>query len=100
MMPSTAPATRLQVLTCAARMRRTGHVYLISVETASSAVATPSVTHDVTVCSTAAHTAMAPNTSTVPGSSGTTMPTRPTKMTSAATTMPPVLTVVSRAPTG
>ena len=35
MMPSTAPATRLHVLTSAARMRRTGHRYLINVETAN-----------------------------------------------------------------
>ena len=48
-------------------MRRIGHMYLISVVAPSSAVTTPSVTHDVTLCSTTAQTAIAPNTNSDAG---------------------------------
>src|SRR5882757_9429167 len=92
MMPSIAPATRVNVPTSAARMRRIGHKYLINVEAASTAATTPRVTHAVTLSSTTAQTAIAPNTRRMPGISGTTMPTSPTAITSATRTMPAVLT--------
>ena len=52
--------------------------------------ATPSTTQDVAVWTATAHTAIARNTSKPPGSTGTTMPTRPIAMTSATSTVPKV----------
>src|SRR5690349_3794769 len=91
MMPTIAPAARLSVRTSAARIRFTGQVYLINVATPSSAATTPSVTHAVMLFSPTAHTTIATNTSSVPGNSGTTMPTIPTAIASATRTMPAAL---------
>ena len=66
-MPSTAPINRVPVPTSAARMRRIGHMYLISVVAPISTVTTPSVTHAVTLCSTTAHTTIAAYTSSDAG---------------------------------
>src|SRR5581483_68056 len=95
--PTTPPIRRVDVGTAARRIRRTGHRYLTAVVVATIAVTIPSVTHDATVCTTTAHTAIAAYTNSIPGSSGRTIPTSPTAIASPTRSSPAAL-ITARAP--
>src|SRR4051794_10268759 len=78
---NTAPSSSVDAGTPEPLSRLPGTAYFTTVPPASSASATPAHTHAVAPRVSIAQSTMAPPTSSDPGSSGTTTPTTPTRIT-------------------
>src|SRR4051794_17485891 len=85
-MPSSPPATTELLGTPTALRRRPGRAYLTMPPTTRSVVTVANTSHPVVDCASAAHTSTAPRIRIDPGRTGTTMPTRPTRMASPTST--------------
>ena len=91
MMPSTAPAAMLRPLTSAAHPAHRPQI--LHQDSRAEHRGDHTQHHqDAVVRTTTAHTAIAAQTNSVPGSNGTKMPTKPTAMANATRISPPVLT--------
>src|SRR4051794_15934607 len=89
-MATNPPTTSERLGTPSARNRRPGIVYLTIWPAAINEVATPTIAQPAAVPTVKPHTTMAAQTSSAPGSTGTTTPTNPMAMHTATNTSTPV----------